>query len=105
MVNGFDELAVTNLDGLDSVSTLKVCVAYEIKGKRVKYPPVDFRDWQGAKPIYRTFKGWKQDTSKIREYKKLPLAAREYLKAICDLTGAPLKIVSVGAQRDATLFV
>jgi adenylosuccinate synthase len=105
MVNGFDEIAVTNLDGLDSVASIKVCVAYDIKGKRVKYPPVDFRDWQEARPIYRTFKGWQRDTSGIREYKKLPVAAREYLKAICDLTGAPLKIVSVGAQRDATLWV
>jgi len=105
MVNGFDEIAVTNLDGLDSVASIKVCVAYEIKGKRVQYPPVDFRDWQEARPIYRTFKGWQRDTSGIREYKKLPVAAREYLKAICDLTGAPLKIVSVGAQRDATLWV
>ncbi len=105
LVNGFDELAVTNLDGLDSLSEIKVCVAYEVRGKRLKYPPVDFRDWDACKPVYRTFKGWKSDTSKIRSYKKLPLRAREYLKALADLTGAPLKIVSVGAQRDATLFV
>ena len=105
MVNGFDEIAVTNLDGLDTVAELRVCVAYELRGKRIKYPPVDVRDWFSCKPVYRKFKGWRQDTSKIREYKKLPAAARDYLTAICDFTGAPLTIASVGAQREATLFV
>jgi len=105
LVNGFDELAVTNLDGLDSLAKIKVCVAYEVRGKRLKYPPVDFKDWDECKPVYKTFKGWQQDTSKIRSYKKLPVLARKYLDALAELTGAPLKIVSVGAQRDATLWV
>ena len=105
MVNGFDELAVTNLDGLDTMAAVKVCVAYEVRGKRLKYPPVDFKDWDTCKPVYRTFKGWRKDTSGVREYKQLPVLARDYLTAIADLTGAPLKIVSVGAQRDATLWV
>ncbi|MDE1171379.1 MAG: adenylosuccinate synthase [Verrucomicrobium sp.] len=105
MVNGFDELAVTNLDGLDSLKEIKVCVAYKVRGKTLRYPPVDFRDWDACKPVYKTFPGWQQDTSKVRDFKKLPLKARQYLKAICELTGAPLKIASVGPQRDATLRV
>ncbi len=105
LVNGFDEVAVTNLDGLDSLSEIKVCVAYELKGKRIDYPPVDLAEWNAIKPVYKTFKGWKTDTSKVREYKKLPVAARNYLKGIADLTGAELTIVSVGPRREATLWV
>ncbi|HEY8967252.1 MAG TPA: adenylosuccinate synthase [Candidatus Methylacidiphilales bacterium] len=105
LVNGFDELAVTNLDGLDSLGEIKVCVAYELKGKRFNHPPVGIAEWNAVKPVYRTFKGWKKDTSQVREYKKLPPAARNYLSAIADLTGATLSIVSVGPRREATLWV
>ena len=105
LVNGFDEVAVTNLDGLDSLSEIKVCIAYDLRGKRFTHPPVDIADWNAVKPIYKTFKGWKTDTSKVREYKKLPVAARTYLQAIADLTAAKLTIVSVGPRREATLWV
>ncbi len=102
MVNGIDELAITNLDGLDTLKEIKVCVAYTCRGKQLQFPPNDVADLALCKPVYRKFAGWQQSTSDVRHFKKLPVAAQKYLNALADLTGARLRIVSVGAQRDQT---
>ena len=102
MVNGIDELAITNLDGLDTLKDLKICVAYELRGKRILCPPSDAEDLLNCRPIYRKFKGWQKPTSDIRHFKKLPPNAQKYLTALATLTGARLRIVSVGAQREQT---
>jgi adenylosuccinate synthase len=105
MLSGFNELAVTNLDGLDTVREIPVCYAYELRGKKIQYPPTDAADWAACKPVYKIFRGWCQPTTGVRDFKKLPKAAQVYLRAIADLTGAPLRIVSVGAHRDATFWL
>jgi adenylosuccinate synthase len=105
MVNGIDELAITNLDGLDSLEEIKICVAYECRGKRLQFPPNDVEELLHCRPIYRKFTGWQQPTSDVRHFKKLPAAAQRYLTALADLTGARLRIVSVGAQREQTFRV
>ena len=102
IVNGIDELAITNLDGLDTLKELRICVAYECRGKRIAFPPNDAEELLHCRPIYRKFAGWQKSTSDVRDFKKLPAAARRYLKALADLTGARLRIVSVGAQREQT---
>jgi len=105
VVNGIDELAITNLDGLDTLKEIQICVAYECRGKRISYPPNDAEELLHCRPIYRKFAGWQKPTSDIRHFKKLPLAAQRYLKALAELTGARLRIVSVGAQREQTFTV
>jgi len=105
MVNGIDELAITNLDGLDTVKQILLCVAYECRGKKLLYPPNDADELLHCRPIYRKFKGWLQPTGDIRSFKKLPVNAQKYLTALAELTGARLRIVSVGAQRDETFRV
>ncbi len=105
MVNGIDELAITNLDGLDTVKNLQICVAYECHGKRLTYPPNDAEELLHCRPIYRKFAGWQKSTSDIRSFKKLPLNAQKYLKALADLTGAKLRIASVGPQREQTFTI
>jgi len=102
MVNGIDELAITNLDGLDTLKQIRVCVAYEYRGKRIQFPPNDVEGLLHCRPIYRKFAGWQQSTSEIRHFKKLPVAAQKYLIALAELTGARLRIISVGAQREQT---
>ena len=103
MINGIDELAITNLDGLDKVPVVKVCTAYKLGGKTLKHPPTDAAAWAKCRPVYRTFKGWMKDTSKARRFSQLPPAARAYVKALADLTGAKLRIVSVGAGHNETI--
>ena len=105
VVNGIDELAITNLDGLDTLKEIKICVAYECRGKRIAFPPNDAEELLHCRPIYRKFVGWQKDISAIRHYKKLPAATRTYLKALAELTGARLRIVSVGPQREQTFEV
>ncbi len=105
MVNGIDELAVTNVDGLDTVESIKVCIGYRIGSKRYDYVPNDVQTLAECKPIYAEFEGWRTPTTQVRKWKNLPAKARDYLKAIADLSGAKLAIVSVGPAREQTIFV
>jgi adenylosuccinate synthase len=105
MVNGIDELAVTNLDGLDTVETIKVCIAYRNGQKRYDYLPNDAQILTECDPVYAEFEGWRTPTDKCKSWKQLPAKARTYLKAIADLTGAKLTIASVGPGREQTIFV
>lgn len=105
MVNGIDELAVTNLDGLDTVDTLRVCVAYRCDGKRYDHVPNDVEILARCEPVYAEFPGWKTSTTTAKKWKDLPPKARSYLKAISELTGAELTIASVGPGREQTIFL
>ncbi len=105
MVNGLDDLAVTNLDGLDALETIKVCIAYRIGGKRYDYVPNDVQVLARCEPIYAEFDGWRTPTTKARQWKDLPAKARTYLKALAELTGARLAIASVGPAREQTIML
>src|SRR5437899_3935169 len=105
MINGIDELAVTNLDGLDTVDPIRVCVAYRLSGKRLDVPPCDAAQLNNCEPIYAELPGWRKSTHSARKFSQLPAAAKDYLKYICKLTGAPLSIVSVGPARGQTIVV
>jgi adenylosuccinate synthase len=105
IINGIDEIAVTNLDGLDGVATLKVCVAYRAGQTRLDYLPADIELLAKCEPVYAEFQGWMRSTSRCRKWSQLPVKARGYLRALADLTGARLKIVSVGPEREETIFV
>ncbi|HEX7860722.1 MAG TPA: adenylosuccinate synthase [Verrucomicrobiae bacterium] len=105
MVNGIDELAVTNIDGLDTLDTIKVCTAYRCGSKMYDYIPNDIETFSKCQPVYTDFPGWKVPTHEIKSWKQMPPKAKSYLKAICDLTGAKLTIASVGPAREQTLFL
>lgn len=105
MVNGIDELAVTNVDGLDSLDLIRVCVGYRAGSKQFDYVPNDIEVLSRCEPIYVDFPGWKTPTNKVRSWKQFPGLARTYLKALAELTGAELSIVSVGPSRDQTVFL
>ena len=105
MVNGIDDLAVTNLDGLDTVETIKVCVAYRHGKARYDFVPNDAQTLAECEPVYVEFEGWRTPTDKARSWKQLPSKARAYLKAIAELSGAKLFIASVGPAREQTIFV
>src|SRR6059058_1791232 len=105
MVNGIDELVVTNLDGLDSLETIKVCIGYRVGTTRYDYVPNNIEALSKCQPVYVEFPGWRTATDKARGWKELPAKARDYLKAIAELTGARLAIASVGPAREQTIFV
>lgn len=103
MINGADELALTNLDGLDGLDTIKVCVAYKLRGKTLDYPPSTVADLEACEPVYETHQGWKQDLSAIKNFNDLPPLAKAYLKRIEELTGARVSLLGIGPAREQTL--
>src|SRR3954464_14898473 len=105
MVNGIDELAITNVDGLDTLETIKVCTGYRCGGKMYDYIPNDIETFSKCQAVYKEFPGWKTPTHEVKSWKEMPAKAKSYLKAISDLTGAKLRIASVGPAREQTLFL
>lgn len=105
MVNGIDDLAVTNVDGLDTLDVIRVCVAYRVGTQRFDHLPADVDVLAACEPVYVEFPGWKSDTTECRKWRELPGKCRAYLNAIAELTGARLSIVSVGPGREQTLFL
>jgi len=101
MVNGVDKIVITKLDVLDELDEIKVCVGYEYKGRRIGTFPFDIEVFSNLTPIYKVFKGWKQDTSSVRDKKDLPKEALDYLSALSELVGAPVMMASVGSVREA----
>ncbi len=104
-INAISGLAITKLDVLDGLSSIKVCIAYEFRGKRRELAPLDAAGWDECKPVYLEFPGWSEPTSGVREWHQLPAAARTYLRAIEELSGCPLAIVATGADRDDTIIL
>ncbi len=105
VVNGIDEIAITNIDGLDTVKTIRACVAYRCGSARYDYVPNCIEAFSKCEPIYEEFPGWLTPTSHIRDWKKLPAKARAYLNAIAKLSGAKLTIASIGPAREQTIFL
>src|SRR5246500_4802381 len=105
MINGIDELAITNLDGLDHVDPIRVCVAYRLNGKPLDVPPCDASQRANWEPVYEEMRGWNAPTHSARKFSQLPSVARKYVKYISELTGAKLSMVSVGPARGETIIL
>ena len=99
-VNGLDELAITKLDVLSALPELKVCVAYELDGQRLDYPP--YERLGEARPIYETLEGWDEELPSCRSRDDLPPAAQRYLTRIEREVGCAVGVVSVGPDREST---
>jgi len=103
ILNGIDELAITNLDGLDGLESIKLCVAYRLDGKVLDFPPTDSEHRSRCEPVYIERPGWMKSTEKAKKFSELPPKARAYVKKIAELTGAKLSIVSIGPARAQTI--
>ena len=104
MVNGVDFWAMTKLDVLDDLESIKICTAYERDdGKRYEVFPADLSVLDRCKPVYEEMPGWLSKTSDITRYEDLPLKARAYVERLVELIGAQLGILSVGPARETTL--
>jgi adenylosuccinate synthase len=102
-VNGLDGIALTKLDVLTGMPELKVCVAYEVPGGSTRALPID--DLASARPIYESVAPRTEPIAGARSLADLPSAARDYLELIAREVGVPIDVVSVGAQRDATIVL
>ena len=103
-VQGADFIALTKMDILSGFETLRICMHYEVDGKITDRFPTG-HDLNVAKPVYETVKGWNCDISACRKKEDLPKEALDYIKRIEQLTGCPVKYVSVGAEREAYIVM
>jgi adenylosuccinate synthase len=99
-INGLNGLAVTKLDILSGLDTIRLCTAYRHSGKVLADPPFGPAELSPCEPVYEQFPGWNEDISAVRNREGLPVAARNYLDRIADLTGVPVCLVSVGPERE-----
>jgi adenylosuccinate synthase len=104
-VNGLTDFFLTKLDVLAGWERIPVCVAYEIDGVRVEELTASQTDFHHAKPIYEFLPGWKENISKAKSIEDLPNNAREYVKFLERVSGAPISAIGVGPGRDETIVV
>ncbi|MFQ5733402.1 MAG: adenylosuccinate synthase [Planctomycetaceae bacterium] len=103
-ISGVDTLVVALLDVLDELNELQVCEAYEIDGERTTIFPSHIEDLKRARPVYRTLAGWTTDISEVRTLDALPPETRQYVDTLAELIERPVEIVSVGPDREQTIF-
>lgn len=104
-VSGLDYLAITRLDILDTLGTLKICTGYKYKGELLNEFPASLKVLEAVTPVYEELPGWQTDISGIRAYADLPANARRYVERLSEVVGVPLGVVSVGPARDQTIIL
>ncbi|WP_256788222.1 adenylosuccinate synthase [Frankia sp. AvcI1] len=104
-VNGLTDLFLTKLDVLSGFDRVPICVGYDIGGERVDEMPMTQTEFHHARPIYTELPGWQEDLSDVRKYADLPAAAKDYIRTLEGLSGAPVSAIGVGPGRDQTLVI
>ena len=93
------------MDVLDELDEIKICVEYELNGKKINYLPAATEDQFNIKPIYKSFPGWRTHTRWIRNMKDLPENAKKYIFALEDFIGAKISSISTSPERDDTILI
>ena len=104
-ISGIDGIALTKLDVLDELDEIKMCIEYELNGKKINYLPAAVEDQLKIKPVFKTFSGWKTPTNGIKNIDALPENAKKYIYAIEDFIGAKLSSISTSPEREDTILV
>ena len=104
-VSGVNGIALTKLDVLDELDEIKVCVAYQLDGKKIDYLPAAAEDQLKVMPVYKVFKGWKSSTNKVREFDKLPENAKLYIREIEKFVEAKVSSISTSPEREDTILM
>src|SRR5213080_2544963 len=104
-INGFTSVALTKLDVLDALDEIKVCVGYNLDGKKCDSLPSVSQDLRRVEPIYETLPGWKSPTLGVKDLSELPRAAREYINFLSNHIGVEIGLVSTGPERSQTIIV
>ena len=104
-ISGIEGIALTKLDVLDELDEIKMCISYELKGKKIDYLPASVEDQLQVKPIYKVFKGWKSSTKGIKSFEKLPTKAQDYIKGLESFIGTKVASISTSPERKDTILV
>jgi len=101
--NSLTGLCLTKLDVLDGLDEIKICVGYRLDGETLTTPPALIERFGECEPVYEIVPGWSESTENVRDYDRLPEAAKRYLERIEELIGVPVDIISTGPGRDAVI--
>ena len=104
-ISGINGIALTKLDVLDELEEIKICVGYELNGKKLNYLPAATEDQFNIKPIYKSFPGWMTKTQGIRNINDLPEKAKKYIYALEDFIGAKVSSISTSPEREDTILI
>ena len=104
-ISGINGIALTKLDVLDMLKEIKMCVGYEINGKKIDYLPAAVEDQLKVKPIYRKFKGWQSTTKGIKSFEKLPTQAKNYIKELEKFLETKILSISTSPERNDTILI
>jgi len=104
-VSGIDGIALTKLDVLDSFKEIKICVGYNLNGKKIDYFPQSEADQKKIKPIYEIHKGWNEKTQGAKSWSELPAYAIKYVRRIEELLGVQVALLSTSPRREDTILV
>jgi adenylosuccinate synthase len=104
-VNGLWGLALTKMDVLSGLDTLRICTAYKLDGRTVTELPCDFEDFSRVEPIYEDMPGWPEHLTGARTFDDLPKAAQRYVRRVEEIVGIPVVSISVGAERGETIVL
>ena len=104
-ISGINGIALTKLDVLDELDEIKMCIGYDLNGRKIDYLPAASEDQVNITPIYKIFPGWKTQTQGIRNLRDLPENAKIYIHAIEDFIGARISSISTSPEREDTILV
>jgi adenylosuccinate synthase len=104
-VSGIDGIALTKLDVLDELDEIKMCIAYELDGKKIDYLPAAVDDQLKVKPIYETFKGWKSSTHGIKKFENLPQNAKVYIQELEKFVQTKISSISTSPERNDAILI
>ena len=104
-ISGIDGIALTKLDVLDELDEIKICVAYQLDGKKIDYLPAAVDDQLKVTPIYKTFKGWKSSTKGIKKFKDLPINAKNYVSELGKFIETKISSISTSPERNDTILI
>ena len=104
-ISGINGIALTKLDVLDELDEIKICIGYELKGKKIDYLPAAVEDQLQVKPIYKNFNGWKASTKGVKSIKDLPKNAQEYIKGLEKFIETKVASISTSPERKDTILI
>ncbi len=105
LLSGVTGICLTKLDVMDTLETIQICVAYDLDGERVEYPPIGADDFARCTPIYESIPGWMSNTAGVTELSELPAKAQSYIARLEELTGVPIHLVSTGPERTENVVI
>ena len=104
-ISGISGIALTKLDVLDELDKIKICIGYDLNGKKIDYLPAAMDDQFRVKPIYQTFDGWKSSTKGIKNISDLPKNAKIYISELEKFIETKISSISTSPERNDTILI